>query len=322
MNRLENPPADRAPDSAPAAPSLPFTAQLRDWALHNIDRGIPPAPLARAMVEQGFDARLADTLIHAFWMARATGAAIPQRGFTAEQLAAARYVPDAPRIGPDHTLKVDGRRVRVAARLGGHAQGYTHTHAPACAVLDGVLDPEECAGLIALARPRLAPSTIVDPGSGKDTVSMARTSEGMFFRLEENELVARIDRRVSALMGLPLENGEGLQVLRYPPGAASQPHYDFLMPTNEANRASIARSGQRVATMVMYLNDVEEGGETVFPEAGFATAARQGGAVWFEYCNGAGRLDPLSLHAGATPVGGEKWIVTKWMRQRRFLTKC
>jgi prolyl 4-hydroxylase len=295
-------------------PDLAFTPQLRDWALHNIDRGIPPAPLARAMVAQGFDARLADTLIHAFWMARATGAPIPEHGFTVAQVAAARYVPDAPRIGQGHTLDVDGRRVRVAARLG------PHTGTPACAVLDDVLDADECAQLIALARARLAPSTIVDPGSGEDTVSMARSSEGMFFRLEENELVARIDHRVSKLMGLPVENGEGLQVLRYPPGAASMPHYDFLMPANEANRASIARSGQRVATMVMYLNDVEEGGETVFPEAGFASSPRRGGALWFEYCNAAGQLDPQSLHAGAAPVSGEKWIVTKWMRQRRFVS--
>jgi prolyl 4-hydroxylase len=289
---------------------LPFTPQLRDWALHNIDRGIPPAPLARAMAGQGFDARLAEALIHAFWAARAGGAPIPEHGFGAAQLQALRYVPDAPRIGPGHTLRFDGRRVRVAARLA----------EPSAAVLDGVLDREECEALVALARPRLAPSTIVDPASGKDSVSMARTSEGMFFRLLENELVARIDRRASSLMGLPLENGEGLQVLRYPPGAASQPHYDFLMPAGEQNRASIARSGQRVATMVIYLNDVEAGGETVFPEAGFAASPRRGGALWFEYCNAAGQLDPRSLHAGAAPLSGEKWIVTKWMRQRRFVS--
>lgn len=289
---------------------LPFTPQLRDWALHNIDRGIPPAPLARAMAEQGFDGRLAEAMIGAFWAMRATGSPVPEHGFSKEQLAAARYVPDAPRIAGGHALQAGDRRVRVAARLG----------EPCAAVLDGVLDAGECEALIALARPRLAPSTIVDPGSGKDTVSMTRTSEGMFFRLEENELVARIDRRVSSLMGLPVENGEGLQVLRYPPGAASMPHYDFLMPTNEHNRASIARSGQRVATMVMYLNDVEEGGETVFPEAGFATSPRRGSALWFEYCNAAAQLDPRSLHAGAAPLSGEKWIVTKWMRQRRFVT--
>src|SRR5262249_3478766 len=160
--------------------------------------------------------------------------------------AAYRY--ETPRPGPANVLAAGDRTVRVATRL----------VEPTVAVLDGVLDPHECDELITLAMPRLAPSTIVDPASGKDTVSMTRTSEGMFFGLEENELVARIDRRVSKLMNLPVENGEGLQVLRYPEGAVSMPHYDFLMPTNPANRESIARSGQRVSTMVIYLNDVPE----------------------------------------------------------------
>jgi prolyl 4-hydroxylase len=289
---------------------LPFTPQLRDWALHNIDRGVPPAALVRAMVEQGFDARLAATLVNTFWAMRAIGEAIPGGGFSAAQVAAAAYRYQPSRLGQAHELAVEGRIMRVAARL---AQ-------PVAAVLDGVLTPDECDALLALARPRLAPSTIVDPTSGKDTVSMARASEGMFFRLEENPLVARIDRRVSQLMGLPLENGEGLQVLRYPPGARSLPHYDFLMPANAHNRASIERSGQRVATMVVYLNDVAEGGETLFPEAGFAATPRKGGALCFEYCNDDGQLDPLSLHAGEASASGEKWIVTKWMRQRRFVT--
>jgi prolyl 4-hydroxylase len=289
--------------------ALPFTPQLREWALHNIDRGIPPAPLARAMVGQGFDERLAAALAGTFWAARSRGDAIPEGGFSAAQVAGAAYRHEPQRLNLAHHVMAGERRVRLAARL---AQ-------PAVTVLDGVLDTDECDQLVALARPRLAPSTIVDPASGMNTVSASRSSEGMFFRLEENPLVARIDRRVSQLMNLPLENGEGLQVLRYPAGAQSMPHYDFLMPANGHNRASLARSGQRIATMVIYLDDVAQGGETVFPEAGLAVAPRKGSAVYFEYYNGAGQLDPLSLHAGAAPASGEKWIVTKWMRQRRFV---
>jgi prolyl 4-hydroxylase len=289
--------------------ALPFTLQLREWALHNIDRGIPPAPLARAMVGQGFDERLAAALAGTFWAARSRGDAIPEGGFSAAQVTGAAYGHEPQRLNLAHDAMAGEPGVRVVARL---AQ-------PAVTVLDGVLDPDECEQLVALARPRLAPSTIVDPASGMNTVSPSRTSEGMFFRLGENPLVARIDRRVSQLMNLPMENGEGLQVLRYPAGTQSMPHYDFLMPANAHNRASLARSGQRVATMVIYLNDVAQGGETVFPEARLTVAPRTGGAVYFEYCNGAGQLDPLSLHAGAAPASGEKWIVTKWMRQRRFV---
>jgi prolyl 4-hydroxylase len=288
---------------------LHFTPQLRDWLLHNIDRGIPPAPLARNMVEQGFEAGLADALAHSFWAARATGTALPEDALEPNHIQAARYRYEPLRLAQGNTIEAVDHTIRVAMRA---AQ-------PGLAILDHLLDAEECEQLMALAVPRLRPSTIVDPMTGKDTASASRTSEGMFFRPQENPLLARIDARIAALMGMPLENGEGLQVLRYPAGTGSAPHFDFLMPNNPANAASIARSGQRVSTLVIYLIDVDQGGETVFPEAGVAVSPRKGSAVYFEYCNSAGQLDPLSLHAAA-PVGtGEKWVATKWMRQRRFV---
>lgn len=288
---------------------LQFTPQLRGWIVHNIDRGIPPAPLVRGLIGQGFDPQVAGALVETFWSARSRGATLPGQTIGPEQIEAAAYRYQPSRLGSAQTIVADGQRVRVALR---HAQ-------PTLAVLDNVLSEAECTALMALAAPRLMPSTIVDPASGQDVATASRSSDGMFFRLEENALVARIDRRVSQLMNLPLENGEGLQVLRYRPGAQSTPHYDFLMPTNGANLASIERSGQRVSTLIMYLNDVAGGGETVFPESGIEVAPRQGGALHFEYCNSEGQLDPRSLHAGAPVSAGEKWIVTKWMRQRKFV---
>ena len=156
--------------------------------------------------------------------------------------------------------------------------------------------------------------------TGRDVVSDKRTSWGMFFRLEENDFIARLDRRLSLLMNLPLENGEGLQVLHYPTGAGSEPHFDYLQPTNAANRESVARSGQRVSTLVTYLNDVPAGGQTVFPALGWATSPLRGNAVYFEYGDDRGQVDPRSLHASAPVTQGEKWVVTKWMRQRRFVS--
>lgn len=288
---------------------LQFTPQLRDWITHNIDRGIPPAPLVRDMVGQGFDVNVADALVHTIWSARATGAPIPEQTLGPEQVAAATFRYEPSRLGAANTIATGDREIRVAMR---HAQ-------PMLAVLDNVLSADECGQLIALARPRLAPSTIVDPVTGQDKAGATRTSEGMFFGLEENPLVARIDRRVSQLMNLPLGHGEGLQVLRYQPGAESMPHFDFLMPINGANVASVGRSGQRVSTLIIYLNDVARGGETVFPESGVEVTPRKGSALYFEYCNSAGQLDARSLHAGAPVVSGEKWIVTKWMRQRKFV---
>jgi prolyl 4-hydroxylase len=205
-------------------------------------------------------------------------------------------------------LKTHDREIRVLARL----------QQPVLALLGDVMSAEECKQLIELARPRLKPSTIVDLQSGQDVVTAYRNSLGMFFRLQETAFIARLDRRISELMNLPVENGEGLQVLYYPTGAASAPHVDFLQISNEANRASIARSGQRVSTLVTYLNDVPAGGETSFPELGWAATPCLGHAVYFEYCDSRGLVDWRSVHAGNPVLEGEKWVASKWMRQRRF----
>ena len=174
------------------------------------------------------------------------------------------------------------------------------------ALVADVMSQEECAALIELARPRLAPSTVVDPTTGQDTVAQYRNSVGMFFRLRESDLVARLDRRISDFMGLPVEHGEGFQVLRYSPGGQTSPHFDFLVPSNAANQASIARSGQRVSTLIIYLNDVESGGETVFPETGWSVIPRRGHGVHFEYANSLGQVDRRTLHAGQPVFHGEK----------------
>jgi prolyl 4-hydroxylase len=190
---------------------------------------------------------------------------------------------------------------------------------PTFALCDGLITDEECAELIALARPRLQPSTVVDPDSGQDVVATYRTSLGMFFRPGENPLIARLDRRFAAVMNLALENGEGLQVLWYPTGAGSAPHHDFLAPSNAANAASLARSGQRVSTIVTYLADVEAGGETTFPLAGWTISPHRGQSLYFESCDARGEVDHQSLHASAAVTRGEKWVATKWMRERRFV---
>lgn len=58
------------------------------------------------------------------------------------------------------------------------------------------------------------------------------------------------------------ENGEEIQVLRYEEGQKYEPHYDYFV-----DKVNIARGGHRLATVLMYLTDVEKGGETVFPKA-------------------------------------------------------
>jgi len=286
-----------------------FSPDLSAWLLEELDRGRSPAALVRTMTEQRMEPVVARAIVDAFLTAKIGKRAVPVDSVILET-DDLDYVREAPILKAGSRIETFDRVVRV----------ITRAEKPALAVLANVFSGEECEELIALARPHLRPSTVVDPRTGKDVIAEHRNSFGMFFRLRENAFLARLDRRVSEIMNLDLENGEGFQVLHYPTGAASSPHFDFLQASNAANQASIARSGQRVASLVVYLNDVESGGETVFPKAGWAVSPQRGNAVHFEYCNRLGQVDPDSLHGGNPVLQGEKWVATKWMRERRFVS--
>ena len=288
-----------------------FQPELADWLQQGLDAGQAPTALIQTMIDEQMQPAVAHALVGAFENARRAGAAVPRDTLVVEDDHAIFYR-ETPLIAAGATLATSDGPVAVLAR----------GSSPTLALLGGVMSPDECAQLIALARPRLVASTVVDPQTGQDVVAGYRNSLGMFFRPGENQLIGRLDRRFAEIMRLPVENGEGLQVLCYGAGGATAPHFDFVAPTNAANQASVARSGQRISTLLIYLTDVAEGGETVFPRAGWSIQPRTGNAIYFESCNRNGQLDPQSLHAGQPVVRGEKWVVTKWMRQRRFIPRA
>ena len=204
------------------------------------------------------------------------------------------------------TVEIDGHRIGIVASL----------HHPRVVVFSNLLTPDECDAIIALGSQRLARSETVETETGSSEVSEARTSEGMFFDRGEFEVCARVEARIAELLDWPVENGEGLQVLRYRPGAEYKPHYDYFDPERPGTPAILKRGGQRVASLVCYLNTPERGGAHDLPDVGFAVAPLRGNAVFFSY----DRPHPAthSLHGGAPVIAGEKWVATKWLRERRF----
>jgi prolyl 4-hydroxylase len=282
--------------------------QLRDWITESVARGVPPAAMVEGLVARNLERGIARRVIDAFVSAHAAPRSLPAHD-GALDVKGSLFVPETPRIAPGHVIRAGDRGIRVLQRL----------QSPVIVMLESVLTAEECEQLIGMAQPRLQRSTVVDGSSGANVAVERRSSDGMFFRLRENPFIARLDERLAALMNGPAENSEGLQVLRYVPGGQYPPHFDFLVPSNAASAQSIARSGQRISTLIVYLNDVLEGGETVFPEVGLSVVPRRGNGLYFEYTNSGSQVDPRSAHGGARVTRGEKWIVTKWMRSRKFM---
>ena len=56
------------------------------------------------------------------------------------------------------------------------------------------------------------------------------------------------------------ENGEQMQILHYEHGQKYEPHADFFV-----DDFNVRAGGNRVATVLMYLSNVDKGGETIFP---------------------------------------------------------
>lgn len=160
-----------------------------------------------------------------------------------------------------------------AAQVAAGGQSYQVLAAPLKApnvvVLDGFLEAEACEALIKLAHPLLKRSSVVHHREGV-RVDDTRTSSGCYFRRGECALIADLERRISDLTGVPIEHGEGLQVLHYLPGQQYVPHWDYFPPESPSS-ADLVRpeqGGQRIATVIVYLNTVPAGGETEFPRTG------------------------------------------------------
>ncbi|MGE7545867.1 2OG-Fe(II) oxygenase [Sporosarcina newyorkensis] len=179
---------------------------------------------------------------------------------------------------------------------------------PLIVVLGNMLSDEECDVLIRLAADKVKRSKI---GTTREENEL-RTSSSMFIEDSENLIVTRVKKRVSVVMNIPIEHGEGLQILRYTPGQQYRAHHDFFSAESKV-------TNNRISTLVMYLNDVEQGGETFFPQLKFSVSPRKGTAVYFEYFYSDQMLNDLTLHGGAPVVEGEKWVATQWMRKQRVM---
>jgi prolyl 4-hydroxylase len=212
-----------------------------------------------------------------------------------------------PAVGQGVTvIDVDGHPVRVLLTL----------RHPRVVLFGGLLTDAECDALIEEARPRLARSETVVNATGASEINAARTSEGMFFQRGESALIQRLENRMAALLAWPVKWGEGLQVLHYAPGAEYKPHHDYFDPKQSGTAAVLRRGGQRVGTLIMYLNTPTRGGATTFPDVALDVAAIKGNAVFFSYDQP--DISTRTLHGGTPVVEGTKWVATKWLREREF----
>lgn len=271
-----------------------LTEDWKRWIQVNLERGCAVADLVNSMSASGF----ADDVARAHIQAAVRNSSLRNDAQWARVFRAPGW------------QDLNGHRCMVHLTLA----------TPNLALVGGFLTASECALIQQLAEPQLELSRVVSVDSGQAVRHDARTSMGTYFLRGAVPELGAIEARLAALTGLPLEHGEGLQVLRYGPGGRYIPHFDFFAPEVAGSQAHVSPElgGQRAASVVMYLNTVAAGGETEFPTANIRIAPVQGHACYFSYLTRQGALDRTSLHGGSPVIAGEKWIATWWARVGKY----
>lgn len=295
--------------------SLPLT--WREWIMENLARACNPLDMANSMVRSGqYGMLTARTAIDEAVRIRATGgdaAAAVTVATPAPSASATAAAAASPRAMP--FIDVSSNRIVAPDR---EIEVLFVLKKPQVILLGNVLSDEECDAIVEHCGTRYTRSTVTAEADGASVVHEGRTSEMAFIQRGEAEVAERIDRRLAAIAHWSPECSEPFQLQKYGKTQEYRPHYDWLDPDSAGHRSHLARGGQRLATFVLYLCDVAQGGGTVFPNLGLEVFPKKGSALWFLNTDSNHQPDPQTLHGGAPVVSGTKIIANKWLRQERY----
>jgi prolyl 4-hydroxylase len=178
-----------------------------------------------------------------------------------------------------------------------------------------MVDDEEINHLIHIARPLLRPAMVLNRQTGERVRDPARRSHNARLSgLLKDTVVCNIEDRLARYSLIPVENGEPITILRYQPGDEYRPHADYYDPKHPGSATGLSQGGQRVATFLVYLNDVPAGGQTAFPRIDISVPPQRGAGLLFFNCTPDGTPDTRTLHAGKPVQDGEKWLLSRWIR--------
>jgi prolyl 4-hydroxylase len=183
-------------------------------------------------------------------------------------------------------------------------------------VVENFASAVECDWIITSGRSALGRALVYQRSAESKPLELRTNSEADLSLARADVVMSEIRTRIARLVGVPPTFFEVAKLLHYAPGQEFAPHHDFLDPKHPGFRKEVMQRGQRIVTFLLYLNDDFAGGETRFPMAGKAFKGRKGDAIFFANTDRLGRPDAATLHAGAPPSSGEKWLLSQWIRDK------
>ena len=262
----------------------PLDAEWTRWLHQNMSRGCAIDELRGILKTNGYDARSVEAAIASY---RTAPAFVPMPVMRS----------DVPRAN---------LQLPAAVPHGGEKAELF--------IADDFLSPAECDAIVALILAQLRPSTISAPPGGEYDKAF-RTSRTCDLSAE-NPAVDALDTKIAQAIGYERSMAEATQGQHYEAGQVFKTHTDFFKPY-ELERYSMGELGQRTWTFMIYLNDVEGGGETEFPDLGIKVTPKKGRAVIWNNLLASGEGNGNTRHQSLPVTAGTKTIITKWFRMKR-----
>lgn len=178
----------------------------------------------------------------------------------------------------------------------------------------GFLSAADCKTLVAKIDADAVPSTLY---KGTEQAGF-RTSYSCHLN-RWDAFIARIEARMSDVLGIDNNFAETMQGQRYAVGQEFKAHHDFFHPSQSYWLQEGPAGGQRSWTAMIFLNEPEEGGSTEFPHLGLGIRPQTGMMLIWNNVNLDGSLNYKTLHTGTPVTKGVKHIITKWYRQNDWL---
>jgi len=173
---------------------------------------------------------------------------------------------------------------------------------------------QECDEIIKMIDANHSRSSVVVGGPDRADITEHRTSSTSNLN-PSNVIIQSVHKKIASTLGLEFSKGEALQGQLYEEGQYFKPHHDFF--TGRAYDMHCLASGNRTHTLMLYLNDDFEGGETNFPQLSKSVKAEKGKALWWENMRD-GKFLNETLHEGTPITKGKKYIATAWWRENRW----
>lgn len=182
-------------------------------------------------------------------------------------------------------------------------------------IIDNFVTEEEAKYVIELAREKFIPSVLF----GNYRMDNIRNSKSIWLPTHD-KTISSIIQRACTKVGFPFKNAEGLQVVKYDPNGYFKPHYDTTHEIEKQSHDFFSHGGHRLATIIVYLNDEFEGGNTHFVNLQkHIKPKKYGGILFYSLDKKGNKCHPNSLHEGTKVLSGNKYIANIWIRQNKFI---